>query len=275
MKSADIKKLMAVAGVSQGVIAERLRVTKNFVYQVIHGIRSTERVRQAIADAVGKSVEELWGNRSVKEARTETEPEECIIPFSEFVVFNQYPVKKEHWRTTYKHFHSKKLGYSAEPMPGKQGRDHYVRIKDKKAAEEIEDFIVWRRKVDRGISLCGETVRRIRFRIPENLEKHLGWISSPDTYDYDRFYKFIDEKLSSTKIVIDLGSVNSLVEGRIRIYGKDYAKVAKIAENNGLTVGKVIETFLKGYLSQILRINPGGSKKTDKGGSYGDTLHTN
>ena len=62
MDSSKIKILMVEAGISQADIARKLGISNEHVYKVIHGIRSTKRVRQAISDAVGKPYEEVWGD---------------------------------------------------------------------------------------------------------------------------------------------------------------------------------------------------------------------
>jgi lambda repressor-like predicted transcriptional regulator len=41
-------------------IARAAKVTRNFVWQVVHGRRRTRRIREAIAQAVGKPIRELW-----------------------------------------------------------------------------------------------------------------------------------------------------------------------------------------------------------------------
>jgi lambda repressor-like predicted transcriptional regulator len=60
MKPIQIKILMMRAGVSQADISRKLGVSRSFVNQVICGLRSTRRVRRAIASSVGKSVRKLW-----------------------------------------------------------------------------------------------------------------------------------------------------------------------------------------------------------------------
>ncbi|MEW6374551.1 MAG: hypothetical protein AB1502_02020 [Thermodesulfobacteriota bacterium] len=62
MNGEEIKKILAGLDVLQTEIAKSLGIPKGIVSEVIYGIRSTNRGRQAIEDAVGKSVEELWGN---------------------------------------------------------------------------------------------------------------------------------------------------------------------------------------------------------------------
>ncbi len=51
---------------SQCQIARELGVTQGFVGQVILGIRKTQYVREAIAKAVRKRVEDLWPNSNHK-----------------------------------------------------------------------------------------------------------------------------------------------------------------------------------------------------------------
>ena len=60
MEPIDIRILLMRARKSQSQIARELGVTQGFVGQVILGLRHTQRVRSAIANAVGKPVEKLW-----------------------------------------------------------------------------------------------------------------------------------------------------------------------------------------------------------------------
>jgi transcriptional regulator with XRE-family HTH domain len=60
MKPIDIRILLMRARKSQSQIARELEVTQGFVGQVILGLRHTQRVRMAIAEAVGKPIEKLW-----------------------------------------------------------------------------------------------------------------------------------------------------------------------------------------------------------------------
>lgn len=48
------------AGVSQKAIADAAGVTRQTVYKVIEGVTVSDRVRQAIADALGRDVAEIW-----------------------------------------------------------------------------------------------------------------------------------------------------------------------------------------------------------------------
>lgn len=57
------KQLKASGGVKQ--IAQKMGVTSPTVSQVIYGLRPNPRIRRAIAEAVGKSVSELWPDRAI------------------------------------------------------------------------------------------------------------------------------------------------------------------------------------------------------------------
>ena len=66
MKPIEIRILLIRARKSQNQIARELGITQGFVGQVILGIRKTQYVREAIAKAVGRSVEKLWPNTNHK-----------------------------------------------------------------------------------------------------------------------------------------------------------------------------------------------------------------
>jgi transcriptional regulator with XRE-family HTH domain len=66
MTPVEIKILLLRAGITQTAIAQKIGVTVCFVNQIISGYRPTQYVRQAIADAVGKRVEELWPESNQK-----------------------------------------------------------------------------------------------------------------------------------------------------------------------------------------------------------------
>lgn len=56
----EIKKALLDARVKQIDVARKLHLSRQFVNNVIKGQRPTKRVREAIAKAVGKRVDELW-----------------------------------------------------------------------------------------------------------------------------------------------------------------------------------------------------------------------
>jgi lambda repressor-like predicted transcriptional regulator len=60
MTPQEIKGHLVMKNIKSRDIARRLGVTDGAIHQVIYGYRKTEYVRRAIADAVGKTVAELW-----------------------------------------------------------------------------------------------------------------------------------------------------------------------------------------------------------------------
>ena len=69
VKRNNIKTAMKQNGVKQKHIAARENVSVPAVNQVVWSVRKTPRVRQAIADAVGIPISELWPeSESVKSA---------------------------------------------------------------------------------------------------------------------------------------------------------------------------------------------------------------
>ena len=64
----EIKIALIRARKSQADIARNLGVDKAIVTRVIKGQRTSKRVRMAIAEAVGKRIEDLWPSRPYKRA---------------------------------------------------------------------------------------------------------------------------------------------------------------------------------------------------------------
>lgn len=60
MDPIDINYLLRKNNSSQVAIARKLKVSRQMVSQVVHGVRPGHRVRKAIAKAVGRRVEDLW-----------------------------------------------------------------------------------------------------------------------------------------------------------------------------------------------------------------------
>lgn len=60
MKGHEITYFLKLSGHTVTQIAKSLGVSQPTVTQVIYGVRTTARIRQAIAIAVGKPVSELW-----------------------------------------------------------------------------------------------------------------------------------------------------------------------------------------------------------------------
>ena len=63
-----IKALMVLQGLQNKQIAKKLRVTPTWVSLVVCGHRRSDRVRGAIASALGMSVAELWPEENNKAA---------------------------------------------------------------------------------------------------------------------------------------------------------------------------------------------------------------
>ena len=55
-----IKSALIIANTAQAGIARDLRVSPVSVHQVIHKTRTSHRIRQAIAQAIGKDVRVIW-----------------------------------------------------------------------------------------------------------------------------------------------------------------------------------------------------------------------
>jgi len=68
MTPLEIKIEMLRSGITQPSIAKKLGVSTVYVHQVIRGLRRSQTIRQTIAEAVGKSVEELWPEESPNKA---------------------------------------------------------------------------------------------------------------------------------------------------------------------------------------------------------------
>lgn len=63
-----IKAYLVALEITMEDIARDVGVTKTLVSYVINGQRHNERVRVAIADRLGKTVEDLWGGEPKKKA---------------------------------------------------------------------------------------------------------------------------------------------------------------------------------------------------------------
>jgi len=68
MTPIEIKIELLRVGVNQNQIAKKVGTAPTLVSQVIYGIRPTRRVRQAIADAIGKPIEQLWPEENPNKA---------------------------------------------------------------------------------------------------------------------------------------------------------------------------------------------------------------
>lgn len=75
MDKEEITNLLKEAGVSQTAIAETLKVSPAAVHYVVSGKKSTPRIRQALASAVGKSVTEIWPESAKEGKKKSPSPE--------------------------------------------------------------------------------------------------------------------------------------------------------------------------------------------------------
>ena len=60
LTSAEIKAALLLRGISQTEIAEASGVERSRVSEVINGRRTTRRIREAVAKALGRDVEAIW-----------------------------------------------------------------------------------------------------------------------------------------------------------------------------------------------------------------------
>jgi len=68
MTPIEIKIELLKAGVRQNQIAKKFGFTTSLVNQVVQGIRPARHVREAIAEAIGKPIEELWPEENPNKA---------------------------------------------------------------------------------------------------------------------------------------------------------------------------------------------------------------
>lgn len=64
MRPSEIKAELIRKEITQVSIAENLNVSQPAVAYVISGRLSSRRIRQAIADIIGKPVDEIWPNKT-------------------------------------------------------------------------------------------------------------------------------------------------------------------------------------------------------------------
>jgi transcriptional regulator with XRE-family HTH domain len=69
----DIRAELVRKGITMQYIADRLRVRREFVSQVVAGRRSTPRVRRAIAKALGMPETSVFGPRSSESQRCQAD----------------------------------------------------------------------------------------------------------------------------------------------------------------------------------------------------------
>ena len=62
LNTIDIKIRLLKKGISQADIARQQGVVRSYVTHVMAGRRKNARIRQAIADAIGMKVHDIWSN---------------------------------------------------------------------------------------------------------------------------------------------------------------------------------------------------------------------
>ena len=77
MKPNEIRAEMMRRQISVTSIAKRLGMKQPTISQVIYGVRSTATIRQAIADAIGKEVTEIWPEKA-EGRKKDTRPPDAI-----------------------------------------------------------------------------------------------------------------------------------------------------------------------------------------------------
>jgi transcriptional regulator with XRE-family HTH domain len=240
MNSSEIKKLLKESGVTQVSIARKLGVSKEYVFEIIHGIRNSRKVREAIAEAVGRSFDELW-----KDFRGDLEKnmdERDPYFFSTLIKLKDWDVSRS---ALYEQANKGKLGYPVKKINlGKRKRLTLLLNR-----EELKDFFDKENTILKtGAQLGGKQIKNMRVKIPGKFEKHLNLIKKVDCVNYRNFYEFIKENLNVTSDTVWELKINRdrhfLIERRIEIYEDDYETLVTIARRCGLTVSLVIEVAL-------------------------------
>ncbi|GHU37799.1 hypothetical protein AGMMS50256_36200 [Betaproteobacteria bacterium] len=62
MHPEEIKAALRMRGVTQAVLAEKLKVSRAHVSMVIAGVNTSKRVEALISKIIGKPVKEIWPN---------------------------------------------------------------------------------------------------------------------------------------------------------------------------------------------------------------------
>jgi len=249
MDSSGIKKLLKESGVTQVSIARKLGVSKEYVYKVIHGIKNSRSVREAIAEAVGRPFDELWKDFTgdLEKNMDERDP----YYFSTLMKLKDWDVSR---RALYERANKGKLGYPTKKINlGK--RERLILLLNR---EELKDFFNKEKTILKtGTELGRKQIKNIRVKIPEKFEKHLNLIRKVSCEDYKEFYEFVKENLSVTSDTVWELKINSdrhfLIERRIEIYEDDYETLVTIARRCGLTVSLVIEVALENFSKLILK----------------------
>jgi len=279
MDSSEIKGLMKKLGVSQEEIAKKLGITRVYVNRVIHGERSTKRVRQAIADALRMPFEEVWGDGKdgnqifwVPEEYKEKIKKIGLPSLHELATVSEEFKNNRSLRTLYRNAERGKLKVIV--IPGEKNRRFFVMVEDQeeKFPLKIKTRIIISNKIKSKI---------IKIRVPRKVSWVVDSISDFDGPTYRMFFKFIEKQPKELiKNVFDFyfdeTEVVDYVVRRIRVKKEDLNNLLDIAKRNNMNLSKVMELLLIGFLTTNLGIVPEEDIIKIKGGKiyYGNTLLT-
>lgn len=280
MDAFEIKTLMKKFGVSQADIARRLGITRECVCQVIHGIRSTRRVRQAIADALAMPFEEVWGDGN-NGNRVFWVPEEYkgkvkkigLPSLYEFATVSEKLSKNRSIRSLYRDAERGKLNVIV--LQGKENRRFFVMVEEPEEKYPLD--------MRRGVVISNRTKSKIiKIRVPRKISGAVDSISDFDGPVYRRFFNFIEKQPKELikeefDFYFDETEVMDYVERRVRVKKEDLKKLLDIAKRNNMNLSKVMEILLRGFLSTSLGTISEEEVIKIEGGKvyYGDMLLTN
>jgi len=281
MNSFEIKSLMKKLGITQVDIAKNLGIPKQNVYRVIHGERSTRRIRQAIADALGVSFEELWGDENkgnqvfwVPEEYKEKVKKIGLPSLYELATASEKLTNNRSIRTLYRDAEKGKLNVMI--IPGRKKRRFFVMVEDQK-----EKF-----SLDLKIKRCYLFLNKIKskiikIRVPREISGAVDSISDFDGPAYKRFFNFIEKQPKELikkefDFYFEETEVGDYVERRLRVRKEDLEKLLDIAKRNNMNLSKVMEILLRGFLSTTFGKIPEEETIKIKGGEvhYGNMLLT-
>jgi transcriptional regulator with XRE-family HTH domain len=241
----EIKALMKKSGVYQADIARRLGITREYVRKVIHGERSTRRVRQAIADALGMPFEEVWGEENERISYispTKMMKERGYVSLSFMLSIDRYKGSRS-LAAIYKDAAEGKLEIEVYRCPGKKKKYYFIKVLDPVLKANMDLF-------NKLKSMTEEETKMVRVKLPKDISDDINSISDYRGIGYKRFFSFIrsnpDEIIRST-FGFFLDKEVEYVERRIRIKPDDLKILNDIAKKNNMNLSKVIEIFLRGF----------------------------
>ncbi len=264
MESEEIKRLLANAWISQADIARQLNVRRNTVCQVIKGERKSFRIQQAIAEAVGKTVEELWGENAVPQnSETSNVPIETgsgefsdkndldiltvSIPLSYFVYdakYEGYP-----WRKLYYRANLNQLRFPVVTVYEGKRKRLYLEVDDPRIINKYI-FKAKLKKMEKELSKRGNFLKEIKVIIPKNraVEIIFNNISTPGIGHYHTFYEFVEREHSD----LVLSKMSGGKKRKIRVFEDDYNKLLKVAKDYGVSVGRMWGILADAYFKYRL-----------------------